>query len=354
MEEKVVVIASLFFLLMIAAEIFHSIKKGRQCYELKDSISSLSQGLISQLVAACTPFFQIGAYRMIFGRYANSHLAALWGHWYGWILAFVLYDFADYWLHRTSHQSTFFWAAHVVHHQSEFFNLTTALRQESFYPIVGCFFFFPLAIFGVSPNQYAIVSLAVLIYQFWIHTENIGKLGWFDRYFSSPSNHRVHHAVNEQYIDKNFGAVFVIWDRMFGTFKEEGERCVYGTTKPLASWNPFQAIFSVFIDLLAKVKNAKSFAELWKCFFANPSWQPAALKASADIAKAAASAKEQAPRGGSGVLVVSLFILGSVLSAFFLWFEGDATLSQRVMGLAFISATLALSARFMGNRRTDL
>jgi len=353
MEEKIVVIASLFFLLLIAAEIFYSVQRGRKCYDLNDSISNLSQGLISQLVAACTPFFQIGAYRMIFARHANSHLVSLWGHWYGWILAFVLYDFADYWLHRTSHQSAFFWAAHVVHHQSEFFNLTTALRQESFYPIVGCFFFFPLAMLGVSPNQYAIVSLAVLIYQFWIHTENIGKLGWFDRYFSSPSNHRVHHAVNEQYIDKNFGAVFVIWDRMFGTFKEEGEPCTYGTTKALASWSPFRAVFSVFVDLFGKAKKAKGLAEQWKCFFANPSWQPAASSADPGIAKADGAGKAPAPRGNS-VLAVSLFLLGATLAAFFLWFESDAALYRRLVGLTLITATLALSARFMGKRRAVL
>jgi len=147
--------------------------------------------------------------------------------------------------------------------------------------------------------------------------------------------------------------VFVIWDRMFGTFKEEGERCVYGTTKPLASWNPFQAIFSVFFDLLDKLKNAKGFAELWKCFFAGPSWQPAALQANTDIVTAADSRKDDVPRDESGVLVVPLFILGAVLSAFFLWFEGDATLSQRVMGLAFITMTLALSARFMGKRQVE-
>jgi alkylglycerol monooxygenase len=350
MEEKVVLLASLFFLLTIAAEIFYSIKKGRQCYELKDSMASLSQGLISQLIAACTPFFQIGAYRMIFARHANPHLVSLWGHWYGWIVAFVLYDFADYWLHRTSHQSAFFWAAHVVHHQSEFFNLTTALRQESFYPIVGCFFFFPLALLGVSPNQYAIVALAVLIYQFWIHTENIGKLGWFDRYFSSPSNHRVHHAVNEQYIDKNFGAVFVIWDRMFGTFKEEGEPCVYGTTKPLHSWNPLHALFSVFFELLDKIKKAKGFEELWKCFFANPSWQPAALKAGAGIAKDTHQMKDRTARGKSSVIAFPLFILGSLLSGFFLWFESDAVMYQRVIGLVLISATLVLSASLLGKK----
>lgn len=351
MEEKIIVIASLFFLLMIAADIFYGIKKGRKNYELKDSISSLSQGLLSQLVAACTPFFQIGAYRMIFEKVANPNLVSLWNHWYGWVLAFVLYDFIDYWLHRTSHRSAFFWGAHVVHHQSEYFNLTTALRQESFYPIVGCFFFFPLAIFGLPPDQYAIVSLAILIYQFWIHTESIGKLGWFDRYFSSPSNHRVHHAVNEQYIDKNFGAVFVIWDRMFGTFKEEGETCVYGTTKPLDSWNPLQALFTVFIDLRHKIKNAKGFGELWKSVFANPSWQPAALKGGTDIAKAEGQRKDQAPREGNSILVALLFILGSALSGFFLWFEDDAALYQRFMGLALITTTLVLSARFMEKRR---
>jgi alkylglycerol monooxygenase len=157
-------------------------------------------------------------------------------------VAVLLFDFCDYWLHRAGHESAVFWAAHSVHHQSQQFNFSTALRQESMVAFLGWAFYLPMAVVGVPPEQFGIAGLIVLVYQFWIHTEHIGKLGWFDRVFSSPSNHRVHHAVNDGYVDRNYGGMLVVWDRMFGTFAEENERCVYGTRKALASFDPVRAI----------------------------------------------------------------------------------------------------------------
>jgi alkylglycerol monooxygenase len=139
--------------------------------------------------------------------------------WPGWLLALVLYDFCYYWLHRMGHEVAVLWAAHVVHHQSQDYNLSTALRQTSSGALLGWVFYLPMALAGVPPLVFGTVALVDLLYQFWVHTEQVGKLGWFDRWFCSPSNHRVHHAVNDGYLDKNYGGILILWDRLFGTFQ---------------------------------------------------------------------------------------------------------------------------------------
>ena len=246
------------FALMIAAEWAYGWKTNRNTYRLNDSISSLSQGLLSQAVAVCTKLLQIGLYSLFFKYFALHRAPAFWHSAVGWLLAVVLFDFFDYWLHRAGHEVAILWAAHVVHHQSEEFNFSTALRQESFVPIFGWIFYLPMALLGVPPEQFALAGLIVLVYQFWIHTQHIGKLGWFDRVFSSPSNHRVHHAINPQYLDKNYGGMLIIWDRLFGTFAEEDEKCVFGTKSPLTSWNPLRAVGNGYLSLARQTLQTRS------------------------------------------------------------------------------------------------
>jgi alkylglycerol monooxygenase len=160
------------------------------------------------------------------------------------LLALVLYDFCYYWLHRAGHEVALFWAAHVVHHQSQHYNLSTALRQTSSGLLFGWIFYLPMAVAGrAADHLWHRAALIDLLYQFWVHTEQVGKLGWFDRVFCSPSNHRVHHAVNDRYIDRNYGGILMLWDRLFGSFQEEkdNEPCVYGTRGALNSWDPLWA-----------------------------------------------------------------------------------------------------------------
>ena len=240
--DDVVLFALPIFGVLIAAEFAWGLAQGRNTYGLADTLASLSQGLLSQVVAACTQFIQIGLYTLAWPWLTLTPHAALRTHWEGIALAVLLYDFCDYWLHRVSHESALFWAAHVVHHQSRHFNLSTALRQESAYALSGWMFFLPLAVIGVPPAQFAIAGIVVLFYQFWIHTEHIGSLGVLDRWLSTPSNHRVHHATNDRYLDRNYGAILVIWDRLFGTFEPESEPCIYGTKVPLVGWDPLRAV----------------------------------------------------------------------------------------------------------------
>jgi hypothetical protein len=192
-----------------------------------------------------------------------------------WVLAIVAYDFCYYWNHRLGHESAVFWAAHVVHHQSQEYNLSTALRQTSSGALLGWIFYLPMAIAGIPPEVFVVAAVVNLLYQYWIHTEQIGKLGWFDRWFGSPSNHRVHHAVNDRYIDRNYGGITMLWDRLFGTFVEESERCVYGTRAPLDSWDPLWANFEVYADLARKSRTLPRWRDKLAVWLMPPGWQPA-------------------------------------------------------------------------------
>jgi alkylglycerol monooxygenase len=282
MEQLIVYIIPLF-LLMISVEFAYGWYQQRNTYRLSDAISSLNHGLISQLVALVTQLFQIGLYARVYQRVALFPQAHFWHTVLGWIAAIVLFDFCDYWLHRMGHENSLMWAAHSVHHQSQDFNLTTALRQESTVVFIGWLFYLPMALLGVAPEQFAMAGLIVLVYQFWIHTEHIGKLGWFDKVFSSPSNHRVHHAVNDQYLDKNYGGMLVIWDRLFGTFAEEKEACVYGTRTPLQSWNPIWAITGGYWQLAKSALQMPRWQDKLRIWFKPPGWLPTGMTATGPV-----------------------------------------------------------------------
>ena len=271
---QIVLLAIPIFLILMLGEFIYGFLINKNTYRLNDTISNLSQGILSQTILICLVFFQIGAYELVYQSIGFTTFSPFWETWYGWICVFLVYDFLDYWLHRLSHQSGLLWSSHVVHHQSQLFNFSTALRQESFFPIIACIFFAIMALVGISPYQFVLIGFFVLIYQFWIHTEHIGKLGWIDFLFSTPSNHRVHHAINNEYIDKNFGAVLIIWDRIFGTYQKEEGECIYGTQTPLNSWNPLLALYSVFIDLSAKWSKSSGLTKKLFVLIKSPAWDP--------------------------------------------------------------------------------
>ncbi len=313
--DDVILFALPVFGLLMLAEFAWGLARGHNTYGLADTLASLSQGLLSQVVAACTQLIQIGLYTLAYPWLTLTPHVALWQHPAGLVLAVLLYDFCDYWLHRVSHESALFWAAHVVHHQSRRFNLSTALRQESAYALSGWMFFLPLALVGVPPTRFAIASIVVLIYQFWIHTEHVGTLGPLDRWLSTPSNHRVHHATNARYLDRNYGAISVVWDRMFGTFEPESEQCVYGTTVPLVGWDPLRAVSGNYVDLWRRCAGARGWRDKTSVLFGSPSWRPARTQAPTsrtmvvDIPLA---------RGQAGT-AIALFLLSTACTGGLLW-----------------------------------
>jgi sterol desaturase/sphingolipid hydroxylase (fatty acid hydroxylase superfamily) len=180
------------------------------------------------------------------------------------LAALILVDFIYYWDHRVAHRMRFYWAvAHSVHHSSSQFDQTTALRVSFVDGFISPWFYLPLVIAGFEPLL-VVGSLGVMLaYQQWIHTESIGRLGWFDRVFNSPSNHRVHHGSQPQYLDRNYGGIFIIWDRMFGTYAAETEPVIYGLTEPLGTSNPVTVHIAEAVKLLRDLRRAKSLREFW-------------------------------------------------------------------------------------------
>ena len=314
MDDVILYALPVFGVLMLA-EFAWGLARGRNTYGLADTLASLSQGLLSQVVAVCTQLVQIGLYTLAFPFLTLTPHAALWQHASGAVLAVLLYDFCDYWLHRVSHESALFWAAHVVHHQSRRFNLSTALRQESAYALSGWPFFLPMALVGVPPAQFAFAGIVVLFYQFWIHTEHVGSLGVLDRWLSTPSNHRVHHATNARYLDRNYGAILVVWDRLFGTFEPESEPCVYGTTVPLAGFDPLAAVGANYVDLWRRVRRARGWRDRLGVLLRSPSWRPAGAEAPAPVAPPPGAPVTRAQGG----VAVALFLASTACTGGLLW-----------------------------------
>jgi sterol desaturase/sphingolipid hydroxylase (fatty acid hydroxylase superfamily) len=272
--EKAIVFATPVFFLLIAIEWAWGRARGASNYRVNDAVNSLSLGVFSEIVKLFTLALRIGIYAVVFSYLAVWQLPE--DAWWVWVFAVVFYDFCYYWNHRLGHESAIFWASHVVHHQSQEYNLTTALRQTGSGMLLGWIFYLPMAIVGIPPKIFAFAAIVDLLYQYWIHTEHVGKLGWFDRVFASPSNHRVHHAVNDRYIDRNYGGIFMLWDRMFGTFTEETEKCVYGTRSPLNSWDPLWANLEVYADLARKSRSLPRWRDKLLVWFMPPGWMPAA------------------------------------------------------------------------------
>ncbi len=238
-----------FFFVLIALELFLDRWRGVHTYRFSDAVNSLSAGVLSTTVGLLTKAVGLLTYTLVWQYLGVFELSAssLWV----WLFAFVFYDFCYYWNHRLGHERNVLWAAHSVHHQSEDYNLSTALRQTSTGFIFGWIFYVPMAVLGVPPLVFLSVAALNLLYQFWVHTRHIPKLGWFEWFFITPSNHRVHHAQNVVYMDRNYGGVFILWDRLFGTFQEEldEEPVVFGVTTPLASWNPLWANAQFYLAL---------------------------------------------------------------------------------------------------------
>ena len=275
MQETVITLATPVFFLLIFIEWLTGRLRGRDTYRMDDALNSIGLGIISQVVGVFTKLFLIGIYAWTAQHAALFSLPA--GNPLVWLFALLGYDFCYYWLHRFGHEANILWAAHVVHHQSEAYNLSTALRQTGSGALLGWIFYLPLALIGVPVSLFIVVALIDLLYQFWVHTQQIDRLGWFDRVFVSPSNHRAHHGVNDRYVDKNYGGILILWDRWFGTYVEEDDAdpVVYGTRSPLRSWNPLWANLEVYHALWQDAWHARSWGDKLRVWFAAPGWRPA-------------------------------------------------------------------------------
>lgn len=240
-------------------------------YSVRDTATSLSMGLGNLAVNAGWKAVVLASYT---GLYALAPVHLPVGAWQTWVALVVLDDLAYYVFHRVHHEVRFFWASHVAHHSSNRYNLSTALRQ-TWTPMTSLPFWAPLLLLGFSPWMVLAQQSVSLIYQFWVHTERVGRLGPLEWVLNTPSAHRVHHASNRGYLDRNFGGILIVWDRLFGTFAPERERCVYGLTKPLTTANPAAVAFGEWRALLADVRRSRSWRERAGYLLGRPGWRPA-------------------------------------------------------------------------------
>jgi len=267
-----IVLAIPVFFLLIGVEVAAVWLSRRDDYRLNDAVNDLSCGILDQLLEAFMKTVLFAGYAFVFER---LRVAMLPGErpWV-WVACFLGVDFLYYWFHRLSHEVNAFWAAHVVHHQSEEYNLAVALRQGAFQAWFAWIFYLPLAFVGFPPLVFLGCSSVNTLYQFWIHTRLIGRLGPLEWVMNTPSHHRVHHGRNPKYIDRNHGGTLIVWDRLFGTFQEEQDEPVYGITRPLASFNPVWANLAYWVDLFGLAARTRRLRDRIRVFLKPPGWRP--------------------------------------------------------------------------------
>ena len=261
-----------FFFLFMGVEFFVSWRKKRQVYRLNDTLVNLGCGVGDQSLGLVTKILTVSIFAAVYEhvRLFTWSGSSIWL----WTLGFIGVDLCFYWYHRFSHRANVGWAAHVVHHQSEEYNLAVALRQPWFSQLFSWVFYLPLAILGVPTEVYLISISFNLLYQFFLHTRLVQRLGVFEWFMNTPSHHRVHHGINEKYLDKNYAGVFIIWDRLFGTFQVEEEEPDYGVLKPLASWNPWVVNTAPVISLFKRSLGMSRWKHKLWVWVSPPAWIP--------------------------------------------------------------------------------
>ncbi|HLP51013.1 MAG TPA: sterol desaturase family protein [Chitinophagales bacterium] len=273
MNPAYIILVIPFFFLAMGVEWLYGYSRKQEWYRLNDSVNNLIVGLGQQLWSLLTKAFLLGVYVVIYDNYAPYKIPATW---WSFVLCLIAFDFFFYWAHRWGHEMNVFWAAHSVHHQSEEYNLSVALRQSWFHNILAFAIFLPIPLMGFDPKIFGLAAVVQTLYQFPIHTKAVYKFHpWIEYWFNTPSHHRVHHATNPEYIDKNHAGVFMIWDRMFGTFVEEKDdkQIYYGITTQLKSWNPVWANTQYFVEMAQKMRSMK-WVDKFRMIFAAPGWLP--------------------------------------------------------------------------------
>lgn len=332
-----IVLSIPIFFLLIGIELVVERLTHKELYRLPDSIANLSCGITSQLSGLFLKVVGIGVYEVLFNNFA---LFTLEKNWLYWFALFLLVDLAYYWAHRMSHEINLFWGGHVVHHQSEEYNLSVALRQSSFQVIWTFAFNLPLAIMGFDTLDFALMSAFNTLYQFWIHTEAINKMGWFEWIFNTPSHHRVHHGRNPKYIDKNHAGTLIIWDRLFGTFQEEEERPTYGITKPINSWNAIWANFSHYDTMLHELRQIPRWSDRLLYLFKKPGWLPSYMggyRPAPEVDRSSYRKYDTPAPVLVNYYVLFQYILCLIVTAFFLFNQTSLQLSEKAMAAVLIS-----------------
>lgn len=342
METKYIILAVPFFAFLILLEVFLSYRRGIRTYRLHDTIVNLACGVGSQIYALTIYGLGFFIYAKVFQHFRIFEISPTSAS--AWIILIFIDDFCYYLYHMASHRVNFLWATHVVHHQSEEYNLAVALRQSWLTGLTSFVFYLPLAVLGFPMIMYLTVRTANTLYQFWIHTRPIGKLGFLEWFLNTPSHHRVHHGIDPRYIDKNHAGVFIIWDRLLGTFYEEDGEPVYGVVKPLDSFNPVWANVVEWVRLWNIARRTERVVDKIKIWFMPPEWHPADLGGVVTIPEVSRDTqKKYDPRPPSRIqaYVVLSFIVSFIAGVLFLVIQAQLAGWQQALYIAELTVAMA-------------
>lgn len=337
------------FFLLIGVELLVGYLKEEKLYRFNDALTNINLGTGQQIVGVMVKGFFFLGYLFLYER----RLFEIPNTWWSWMLLFLGVDFFYYWFHRLSHEINFLWAAHIVHHQSEDYNLSVALRQSWFQGWFSWAFYLPLAVVGFDPIMFAAVNSFNTLYQFWIHTTTIKNMGPLEWVFNTPSHHRVHHGSNPKYIDRNHAGSLIIWDRLFGTFQKEEEEVVYGITKPLNSWNPVWANIHYWQELWELAKQSTGFDKI-RVFLKPPGWQPEYLggfQAPQEIDKSTYNKYDFDGLRHDHIYVFFVFLVALGLATAVLFLKSSIAILPLYATMAYLLATLGVTGGLMENRK---
>ena len=341
---NLIVLSIPIFFGLIALEVVWDQVKGKGLYRLGDSLANIGCGIMDQSSGLFSKVLTVGAYTAVFTLSADWR-GWTFGHSTGvWVAAFILADLAYYWAHRLSHEVNVLWIGHVVHHQSEDYNLGVALRQSVLQKVLLMWVYWPLALIGFPPEMF-LTSMAInLLYQFWIHTELIDRMGPFEWVMNTPSHHRVHHGRNPEYIDRNHAGVFIIWDRMFGTFQEEIVKPTYGITRPTDTFNPIHAQWKPVADLWNDLRRIPGWWDRLRFLFAAPGWYPDSI--GGPQAPPAITGEEQKfhPRPSGMLMLVLTLRWIMLLAVAFIVLQLHQNFTTPVLGSILLWVFFALAA----------
>lgn len=352
METKYIILAVPFFAFFILLEVFLSYRRGIKTYRVHDTIANLACGVGSQIYALAVyglGFFVYAKVLQHFHLFEISPKSIL-----AWVVLFFIDDFCYYLYHWASHRVNFLWATHSVHHQSEEYNLAVALRQSWFTGLTSFIFYLPLAVIGFPMVMYLTVRTANTLYQFWIHTRPIGKLGFLEWFLNTPSHHRVHHGIDPRYIDKNHAGVFIIWDRLLGTFLEEDGEPVYGVVKPLSSFNPLWANVVEWVRMWEIARRTERLADKLKIWFMPPEWHPADLGGVVTIPEVSrATQKKYDPHPPSRIAsyVLLSFAMSFIAGVLFLVVQAQLTGWQQALYVVELTAAMVVISGLTERKR---
>ncbi|MBX7084480.1 MAG: sterol desaturase family protein [Nannocystaceae bacterium] len=347
MSDNIIPLLVPFFILGIVVEALVARRRKQRAYHLGTMVSDLSTGIVSQVFEVFFKFAAVVAYGWLYDHARLVEFAS--GSPWPWLIAFVGIDFAFYWWHRLSHVVNVLWGVHVVHHHSEDFNLSVALRQPALELVSAFVFYAPLALLGVPAHVWVTMYALNLFYQFWTHTELVRQLGPIEAVLNTPSHHRVHHGINPQYLDKNYGGIFILWDKLFGTYEPEREPVVFGVTKPLHSYNPLWANVEYYVQVQRAARRFPRWLDRVRVWWMHPGWQPATLGPAtppaavdrAQYVKYEASASRPLRR-----YVLAHFWLAFAGSGLYMSLEATASRSAMILpGVVVLATLLALVGR---------